>query len=141
MKELRSTCPINYGLEIFGDQWSLLIIRDLIFNNKNTYSDFVSSAESISTNILAKRLARLEEMEVIQKFRAPDNKKTIIYGLTTKGIELIPVLVELIIWGAYNGPKNSKLKAWADEMKKNKTRAIQKAKLESEKSLKSLLKA
>jgi DNA-binding HxlR family transcriptional regulator len=135
MSELRSSCPINYGLEIFGDQWSLLILRDLIFNNKNTYGEFLESAEGISTNILAKRLVNLENAELIAKGRHPSNKKTFIYNLTEKGETLIPVLLELIIWGANQTPKNKGLLAWANQISKDKAGAIVKAKMSARQSL------
>ncbi len=135
MNKLRSSCPINFGLEIFGDQWSLLILRDLVFNGKNTYGDFLESAEGISTNILAKRLNNLESSGLIAKGRPPSNKKTIIYYLTDKGKTLIPVLLELIIWGASNGPENKNIQNWVKEIGKNKIAAITKAEQTAQKSL------
>lgn len=123
MTKLRSSCPINYGLELFGDQWSLLIIRDLIFNKKQTYGDFLSSAEGISTNILAKRLSTLEENGILCKSRSPVNKKIYNYSLTKRGESLTPVLVELILWGAQNGPRNEKLIFWAEQLKNDINRS------------------
>ena len=99
-KELkyRSDCPISTALDIFGDKWSLLIIRDMVFKGKNTYGDFLNAGENIATNILADRLAQLECGEIISKHKHPDSKAKVLYKLTKKGIELVPVLVEIIIW-------------------------------------------
>lgn len=96
--DFRSQCPISTALDIFGDKWSLLILRDLIFNNKNTYGEFLSTDEKIATNILADRLATLEVGGIISKHDHPDSKAKVLYKLTQKGIDLIPVLVELIMW-------------------------------------------
>lgn len=96
--QFRSECPISTALDIFGDKWSLLIIRDLMFNEKKTYGDFLTSEEGIATNILAGRLAMLEASGVISRHNHPDSKAKVLYKLTPKGIDLIPVLVEVIIW-------------------------------------------
>ncbi len=96
--EFRSECPISTALDIFGDKWSLLILRDLIFNNKSTYGEFLNTDEKIATNILADRLATLEAGGIISKHNHPESKAKVLYKLTTKGIDLIPVLVEIIVW-------------------------------------------
>lgn len=96
--DFRSQCPISTALDIFGDKWSLLILRDLIFNNKSTYGEFLNTDEKIATNILADRLATLETAGIISKHNHPESKAKVLYKLTTKGIDLIPVLVEIIIW-------------------------------------------
>lgn len=124
MKKTRSNCPINYSLEIFGDRWSLLVLRDLVFNNKRTYGDFLSSSEGIATNVLASRLAMLETSGLINKYHSTENRKVFYYSLTQHGIELIPVLVELVLWGASNGPKNKDLSKWAASIKKDKPATI-----------------
>ncbi|WP_415901412.1 winged helix-turn-helix transcriptional regulator [Neptuniibacter sp. QD29_5] len=126
-KTLRSSCPINFGLEIFGDQWSLMIIRDIVFNQKSTYGDFLNSAEGISTNILAKRLTHLLESGLLTKHKCPDNGRIIRYGLTDKGKSLIPVLLEMIIWGADNGEHNPSLSAWANAIRTDKEQALKDA--------------
>ena len=94
----RSECPISCSLDIWGDKWSLLIIRDLMFANKCTYGDFLKSAEGIATNILASRLQILEENGIIEKSDHPDSKAKILYRLTQKGIDLLPILVEIHLW-------------------------------------------
>lgn len=96
--EFRSQCPISTALDIFGDKWSLLILRDLIFNNKSTYSEFLDTDEKIATNILADRLATLESGGILSRLDHPESKVKVLYKLTEKGIDLIPVLVEIIVW-------------------------------------------
>lgn len=96
--KLRSHCPINFALEHFGDKWSLLIIRDLMFKGKRHYNEFLDSEEKISTSVLGDRLKSLEDAGIISK-RADDVKKSRIkYSLTKKGIALLPTLVEFILW-------------------------------------------
>jgi DNA-binding HxlR family transcriptional regulator len=94
----RSECPISCSLDVFGDKWSLLIIRDLMFWNKNTYGDFLKSAEGIATNILASRLQLLEENKIIEKLEHPDSKAKNLYRLTQKGIDLLPIIIEIYLW-------------------------------------------
>ena len=94
----RSDCPISCSLDIWGDKWSLLIIRDLMFAKKCTYGDFLKSAEGIATNILATRLQSLEENEIIEKLDHPESKAKVLYRLTQKGIDLFPILVEIHLW-------------------------------------------
>jgi DNA-binding HxlR family transcriptional regulator len=95
---MRSDCPLNFGLEIFGDKWSLLIIRDLMFFGKRYYNEFLSSAECISTNILAERLTMLEKEKIIKKEKDPSHKQKLIYSLTQKGIDLAPVIINIGLW-------------------------------------------
>jgi DNA-binding HxlR family transcriptional regulator len=96
--KLRSNCPVNFGLETFGDKWSLLIIRDIVFWGKKTYGDFLGSDERIATNILASRLAQLEENGILAKSPHPTDKRKDIYTLTEMGMDLIPLLVEIVAW-------------------------------------------
>lgn len=102
MKQIirKSDCPINFALEIFGDRWTFLIVRDLMFKGKHYYGEFLLSEEKIATNILADRLLLLESNGIISKSNDPSHKQKIIYRLTQKGIDLIPVLVEIIMWSA-----------------------------------------
>ena len=94
----RSNCPISCSLDIWGDKWSLLIIRDLIFSQKNRYTDFLKSEEGIATNILAARLQSLEENRIIEKIDDPDGKSKGFYKLTPMGIDLLPILIEIGLW-------------------------------------------
>src|SRR5437764_6726064 len=96
----RSSCPINISLEIFGDRWSLLIIRDLMLLSYRTYKEFLSSDEGIATNILAERLQRLEAAGIITTSRDAEDRRKVVYRLTEKGIDLAPILVELVLWSA-----------------------------------------
>ncbi len=102
--KLRSDCPISFSLDMLGDKWTLLILRDLMFAGKATYSEFLQSAEKVATNILADRLATLESQGFISKKVAPDKKSKFIYRLTDKGLDLLPLLVEVTLWGAKHSP-------------------------------------
>ncbi len=94
----RSGCPINLGLELFGDRWSLLIVRDIMFAGKRHFREFLASAEGISSNILADRLVRLTEAGVLTRAGDPEHKLKAIYSLTEKGIELLPIIAEISRW-------------------------------------------
>jgi len=96
----RSTCPVNASLEILGDRWSLLIIRDLMLRSFRTYKELLAADEGIATNILADRLQRLEAAGIISTSRDAEDRRKVVYRLTAKGIDLAPILVELILWGA-----------------------------------------
>ncbi len=94
----RSGCPINLGLEVFGDKWTLLIIRDLMFAGKRHFREFLASAEGISTNILSDRLAMLVDAGIITRADDPEHRLKAIYSLTEKGIELLPILAQISRW-------------------------------------------
>lgn len=94
----RSECPISGSLDIWGDKWSLLIIRDLMFKKECTYGDLLKSDEKIATNILAARLQNLEQSGLIQKLAHPTSKAKVLYKLTEKGIDLLPILLEIHLW-------------------------------------------
>ena len=108
----RSHCPVNYGLEIFGDKWSLLIVRDIVFTGKKTYGEFLESDEGIATNILADRLAHLEGTGILIKKRHTTDKRKEVYFLTEKGLDLIPILLDLATWGAKHDPQPGAPQAW-----------------------------
>ena len=91
--EVRSHCPINFTLEHFGDKWSFLIIRDLMFKGKRHYNEFLEAGEKVSTSVLGDRLKRLEEMGIISKGQDEVKKSRIRYSLTQKGIDLLPILL------------------------------------------------
>jgi len=99
-KSKRSGCPVSISLEIFGDRWSLLIIRDLMVRGFRTFKEFLGSGEGISTNILADRLRKLETAGIIIAEPEEEDARRVNYRLTEKGIDLAPVLLELLIWGA-----------------------------------------
>ncbi len=102
--ELRSHCPINFGLEHFGDKWSLLILRDLMFKGKRHYNEFLEGGEGVSTSVLGSRLRQLEERGLIRRGEDHIKKSRIRYSLTEKGITLLPVMVEMILWSADHDP-------------------------------------
>lgn len=92
-------CPVAFALDIFGDRWSLLVIRDLMLRGNETYGEFLDSGEGIATNVLADRLKGLEAEGIIVKSPDPDNRRRNIYRLTQKGLDLAPVIMEMIRWG------------------------------------------
>jgi len=92
-------CPVAFAMEMLGDKWSLLIIRDMALFQACRYSELQQSIGSISTNILADRLKRLSERGLLEKFKDPDDGKSSIYLLTDKGLDLLPVLGQLVRWG------------------------------------------
>jgi len=99
-EDQRSGCPINLTLEVLGDKWSLLIIRDLMFGNRRHFRELLSrSEEGIASNILADRLKRLVEQGMITRADDPSHKQKAIYSLTEKAIELVPVFAQIGAWG------------------------------------------
>jgi DNA-binding HxlR family transcriptional regulator len=96
----RSGCPLNASVEMLGDRWSLLIIRDMMLRGFRNYKDFFKSYEGIATNILADRLRKLEAHGIIATERDPLDARKLIYRLTAKGIDLAPVLTEMVLWAA-----------------------------------------
>ncbi len=126
MKETkkRSECPLSCSLDVFGDKWSLLIIRDLMFGNKCTYNDFLKSEEGIATNILASRLKGLEENGIIEKSVHPESKAKNLYQLTQKGIDLLPIIMEIYIWSDKYFEIPTNLKATINAAKKDKDKFV-----------------
>ena len=100
----RSDCPVHFGLEVFGDPWSLLIVRDLMFKARRTYMEFLRAEEGIATNVLADRLARLEQDGIVAAERDPATGRAVRYQLTAKGIDLMPMMLEVIAWSAKYDP-------------------------------------
>src|SRR6202171_2122000 len=96
----RSGCPLNASVEILGDRWSLLIIRDMMLRGFRSYKEFLESYEGIATNILADRLRTLEAHGIITAQKDPSDGRKLIYSLTAKGIDLAPVLTEMVLWAA-----------------------------------------
>jgi DNA-binding HxlR family transcriptional regulator len=101
-KEFRSSCPISSALDIVGDKWSLLIIRDMLIKHKKTFKEISNSDEKIAPSILSARLKLLESYKLIFKTKMTDNKKENIYLLTEKGIRLTPIITEFTLWGNSN---------------------------------------
>jgi DNA-binding HxlR family transcriptional regulator len=100
--KFRSGCPIASALDIVGDKWSLLIIRDMLIKHKKTFKEISDSDEMIAPSILSARLKLLESYKLITKRKFPENKKENIYLLTDKGIDLTPIIIEFSLWGDSN---------------------------------------
>ena len=100
--DFRFNCPITSALDIVGDKWTLVIIKQMLLEGKKTFKDFSDSDEAIASNILSSRLKMLEEYKMISKEKLPHNKKTNIYLLTEKGLGLTPTIVELTLWSDGN---------------------------------------
>src|SRR6202044_3434022 len=96
----RSGCPLNASVEMLGDRWSLLILRDMMLRGYQTFNEFLHSGEKIATNILADRLRRLESYGIISSQQDPADGRKMIYALTAKGMDLRPVLMEMVLWAA-----------------------------------------
>ena len=113
-------CPISTTLEILGDRWTLLIIRDLMFSGKRTYGEFLQSQEKIATNILADRLLILEKTGIVEKKAFPGNRAKNLYQLTPKGVDLMPILFEIILWGDKYLEIPERIHRLAGEIRKDK---------------------
>lgn len=122
---MRSNCPVSSSLDIWGDKWSLLIIRDLMFSKTCTYGEFLKAEEGIATNILASRLLALEENGLIEKLPHPDSKAKSLYKLTKKGIDLVPVLIEINLWAEKYFTISKERKEMLKKVKKDKQRFIE----------------
>ena len=110
-EDVRSHCAVNYGVEMFGDRWSLLIIRDIVFSGKKTYGQFLKSEEGIATNVLASRLAFLEQQGILSRAPSPDDGRKDFYTLTQKGLDLIPVVLNIVLWSARYDSKSYVLRS------------------------------
>ena len=114
------------AIDIVGDKWTLVIIKQMLLEHKKTFKEFSEGEESIATNILSSRLKNLENIGFISKMKPSDNKKTNLYPLTTKGLSLTPVIIELALWTNYNvKPMNDhELKLWTEIEDKNKLQEL-----------------
>lgn len=119
-KKKAGGCPIDYGLGIFGDRWTLLVIRDLLFAGKRHFKQLMESPERIASNILTVRLKKLEEKGLISRSPDPDNRKQVVYELTQKGLDLTPMLIELIRWSAAYDPYTAVPKPILDRIAKDR---------------------
>jgi DNA-binding HxlR family transcriptional regulator len=112
----RSLCPINLGIEVFGDRWTLLIVRDLMFAGKRHFRELLHSDERIASNILADRLNMLVQQGIITRSGDPTHKQKAVYSLTEKGISLLPILAQIGIWSLSYMPVSAELSATAVEL-------------------------
>lgn len=103
-KDVRSGCPINRSLEVFGDRWSLLVLRDIIFTGARHFRELLAGPERISSNILSDRLARLVEHGLLTRAGDPAHQQKVVYSLTEQAIELVPVLAQISSWGTRHLP-------------------------------------
>lgn len=100
-----SQCPIRFALGVFGDRWSLLIIRDLMFRGSTRFQNFLEAGEGISTNVLSDRLSRLETRRIISRKKDPANGRQVLYELTDKGKDLLPVMLAIMDWAEKYDPE------------------------------------
>lgn len=105
-RQRRSDCPVHFALEVFGDPWTLLVVRDLMFKGRTRYTDFLKAEEGIATNVLADRLARLEEDGIVEKEPAARGTSGS-YRLTPKGVDLLPLMIEIVAWSAKHDPRTA----------------------------------
>ena len=118
----RSECPLNASVEMLGDRWSLLIIRDMMLRGFRSYSQFLECYEGIATNILADRLRKLAGYGIIATEPDPSDGRRLIYLLTAKGIDLAPVLTEMVLWAAAHEETGNQ--ALVRQMRANKEKVI-----------------
>ena len=123
--KVRSHCPINYTLEHFGDKWSFLIIRDLMFKGKRHYNEFLEAGENVSTSVLGDRLKKLEEVGIISRGEDTVKKSRIRYSLTLNGIDLLPILIEMIVWGGYHDELTEAPEEFLEQATQNREDLIQ----------------
>ncbi len=117
-------CPIAFGLDAFGDRWSLLIVRDLMMWGRKTYGEFFNAGEGIATNVLACRLKHLEEAGVVSKMQDPENRRRNIYSLTEKGRDLAPLIIDIAIWSSRHDPNTAAPDEFIEKMKKDRDAII-----------------
>jgi DNA-binding HxlR family transcriptional regulator len=122
--ERRSGCPLNASVEMLGDRWSLLVIRDMMLRGFHTYKQFLESDEGIATNILADRLRKLEAQGIITTKPDRTDGRKLTYTLTSKGIDLAPVLAEMVLWAARHEETGNQ--ALVHELQKNKRGVVAK---------------
>jgi len=122
----RSGCPVSVSLDLVGDRWSLLIVRDMMVRGYRTFREFQRSGEGIASNILADRLQKLEEGGILLREAAAEDGRSTYYRLTEKGIALAPVLLEMLIWGAHHEETDAPCAA-IDKMEKNRGAVIAEA--------------
>ncbi|MBB5515554.1 DNA-binding HxlR family transcriptional regulator [Rubricella aquisinus] len=115
-----SGCPVTFGLDTFGDRWTLLIIREMLFRGKSTYGEFLAADEGISTNILANRMKQLEADGIVVKRRDPDNFRSFLYQLTPKGYDLAPILIEIIRWSGQYDERPTRLTEMFDRVQSDR---------------------
>lgn len=130
-QKFRCNCPITTALDVLGDKWMLVIVKQMLIEGMKTFKDFTESDEAVASNILSSKLKSLEQYGLIERTDHPTNKKTKLYHLTDKGLGLTPVIVELALWSDRNLREFNPIMRDSDElesMKKNKEAFIEKLK-------------
>lgn len=130
--KFRCDCPITSALDILGDKWMLVIIKQMLLQEMRTFKDFTESDEAIATNILSAKLKCLEQYGLIARTNHPTNKKTKLYNLTEKGLSLTPIIVELALWSDQSLREFNPVMRQSDElesMKSTKEEFIEKLKV------------
>lgn len=120
----RSTCPVSFGLEAFGDPWSLLVVRDIVYFGKHTFNGFLASDEAISPSVLSARLDGLVGAGLVRRSPDPADGRRVRYDLTERGLGLIPVLVEVAEWGATHDPATGAPADWIALVRENKAEMV-----------------
>ncbi len=121
----KSRCPINFTVELFGDTWSLLILRDMAALGKNTFGQFLESEERIGPSVLAERLAHLEQKGIITKRPSETDKRRMLYSFTEKGMGVIPIIYDFAVWGSLNSPDPDAPDVWFEAMKHEREKVLQ----------------
>jgi DNA-binding HxlR family transcriptional regulator len=122
----RSGCPVSVSLDLLGDRWSLLIVRDMMVRGYRTFREFQHAGEGIATNILTDRLQKLEAGGILKREPAAEDGRSTHYRLTEKGIALAPLLLEILIWGAHHEKTDAPCAA-IDAMEQNRAAMIAEA--------------
>ena len=102
-KPAHNPCPVTFALEVFGDRWTLLVLRDVLLEGRYSYKELLAANPGIATNVLADRLKRLEQRQLVTKTRDPSDARQFVYKPTHLGISVIPMLVEMMVWGSKHG--------------------------------------
>jgi DNA-binding HxlR family transcriptional regulator len=131
--EPRSHCPISYGLDIVGDRWTLLVLRDLIIVGRRHFREFLAADEGIASNILTARLKQLEACGILSRRPDPDDARQVIYEPTPKGLDLLPVMLELARWGATYDPKTAAPKELVRQIETERQKVIRRIRAPHEK--------
>jgi DNA-binding HxlR family transcriptional regulator len=122
----RSGCPVSATLDLVGDRWSLLLVRDMMVRGYRTFREFQRSGEGIATNVLTDRLHKLEAGGIVARKAAQEDGRSTHYRLTAKGIALAPVLLEMLIWGAHHEKTDAPCAA-IEEMERNRADVLAEA--------------
>jgi DNA-binding HxlR family transcriptional regulator len=120
----RSTCPVSFGLETFGDPWSLLVVRDVVYFGKHTFNEFLASDEAVSPSVLSARLEALTDAGILHRYPDPADRRRVRYDLTDRGLGLIPIMVEIAEWSAAHDPDTGAPADWIALVRDNKPEMV-----------------